>query len=175
MRFRGKPYSLTMSKKEILAFALCLGLCMPAQTHVSSNTSFAPETWQQEMLRLVNEIRVEGCYCGRQKMPPQKPVTWNAHLAKAAQKHAEDMAHHNFIGHKGSNGSRIGQRVTRAGYNWKSVAENVAWNVRTTEGAVISWRDSPSHCQSMMGGYSEMGAAYVGRFWVQVFARPSKY
>ena len=105
-------------------------------------------------------------------MPPKNPVKWNNTLAKAAYGHAVDMDKNNFIDHLGSSGSRIGQRVDRAGYNWRSVAENVAWNSRTVRGAVLGWKDSPGHCLSMMGNYKEMGAARVGAFWVQVFASP---
>ncbi len=165
-----------MFKKKILACCLMAAFCIPVhQKATTSSLHYVPETWQQEMLRMVNEIRSKGCICGNKKMPVKKPLRWNDNLANAAQQHADDMHDNQFIGHYGSGGSRIGQRVTKAGYNWKSVAENVAWNIRTTKGAVIGWKNSPGHCRSMMGGYTEMGAARKGRYWVQVFARPCKY
>ena len=132
------------------------------------------EEWQLEMVRLVNNIRKEGCRCGSKKMRPAKPLKWNNALATAALLHAKDMEKNHFIGHYGTNGSRIGQRVDRAGYNWRVVAENVAWNAQSIHGAVYGWKESPSHCINMMGGYTEMGAAQVGQYWVQVFASPMK-
>ena len=154
-------------------FFVFIGLCVPIpkQAH-SSFVKHVPEVWQAEMLRRVNALRGQGCRCGRKKMPPVKAVKWNDTLANAAFQHATDMNRNNFIGHRGSNGSRIGERVDRVGYNWQSVAENVAWNVRSVQGAVLGWQDSPGHCRTMMGGYREMGAARVGSFWVQVFASP---
>jgi len=165
-----------MLKNKLLAGTLLMALLIPAPNDATAPfLPFEPETWQQEMLRKVNKIRTEGCTCGDEKMSPANPLQWNEQLAKAARKHAEDMAQNHFIGHYGSNGSRIGQRAESAGYNWRSVAENVAWNVRTVEGAVIGWKNSPGHCHSMMGGYKDMGAAHVGRYWVQVFGRKWKY
>ena len=165
-----------MSHSIILVFAFSVYISLSAnKTDVSLPLSSAPENWQKEMLDMTNQIRRQGCRCGHKKMPPQKALKWNDTLAKAAQKHAEDMNRNQFIGHYGSNGSRIGQRVERAGYNWKSVAENVAWNMRSVQGAVSGWKNSPGHCRNIMGGYSEMGAAKVGLYWVQVFARPSKW
>ncbi len=172
---KDQTLALNMFKNRIFAFSLLCALCIPVQQNATPpSLSYVPETWQQEMLRLVNQIRSEGCTCDQEAMPPAKPLKWNSQLAKAAQKHAEDMNHNNFIGHNGSNGSRIGQRVSRSGYEWKSVAENAAWNVRTVNGAVIGWKNSPGHCRSMMGGYNDMGAAHVGRYWVQVFGRERK-
>lgn len=156
----------------VFAFSVSLGNIFQQKEWHNHNAN-APETWQKEMLDLTNEIRKNSCQCGSDKMPAQKALKWNDVLAKAAQKHAEDMYKNNFIGHNGSNGSRIGQRVERAGYHWKSVAENVAWNIRTVKGAMSSWKNSPGHCQNIMGGYTEMGAAKAGQYWVQVFARPS--
>ena len=165
-----------MFKTKILFCLLVAFFCIPIhQKATSPFLAYAPETWQQEMLRLVNDIRSKGCFCGNKKMSPAKPLRWNEKLAHAAQMHADDMQQNQFIGHRGSRGSRIGQRVSKAGYNWKSVAENVAWNIRTAKGAVLGWKNSPGHCRSMMGGYTEMGAARQGRYWVQVFARPCKY
>ncbi len=153
----------------IISCSISLAHAPPVEAPAESP---APEVWQKEMLNLTNQIRRNSCRCGRKKMPAQKALQWNNELAKAAQKHAEDMHKNKFIGHYGSNGSRIGQRVERAGYHWQEVAENVAWNVQTVNATVQGWRDSPGHCRNIMGNYKEMGAAKVGEYWVQVFASP---
>ncbi|MEO1261070.1 MAG: CAP domain-containing protein [Bacteroidota bacterium] len=165
----------TMIQSILPLFFFFIGFSfpIPKQAH-SSSVKHAPEIWQKEMLQRVNSLRAQGCRCGRKKMPPQKAVKWNETLAQAAHGHASDMHRNDFIGHRGSSGSRIGERVDRAGYNWQTVAENVAWNVQTVQGAVLGWKDSPAHCQTMMGKYQEMGAAKVGAYWVQVFASPMK-
>jgi uncharacterized protein YkwD len=80
------------------------------------------------------------------------------------------MYNHHFIGHHGSNGSKIGDRATEAGYDWKSVGENVAWGDLSVKGAVSGWLESPSHCMTLMhGGYKEMGVARQGKYYVQLF------
>jgi hypothetical protein len=53
------------------------------------------------------------------------PLAINPKLTNCARSHSQDMFNRMFQGHTGSDGSSIGQRATRAGYNWRSVAENV--------------------------------------------------
>lgn len=131
------------------------------------------DQFKTEMLDLVNQIRSEGCYCGKKYMPPAPPLEWNNKLEKAAKAHALDMNSNKFIGHRGSDGSKIGDRIFAADYLWRAVGENVNWGARTVEGAVYGWKDSPSHCFNLMStSYTEMGAANAGRFWVQNFGRP---
>lgn len=146
-------------------------LCLPGENDILPvSRTTAIKTWQQEMLDQVNDIRKNGCTCGRQYMAPVKPVTWNEKLASAALAHAKDMEKNVFMGHRGSNGSRIGQRVDRSGYRWTRVAENVSWNYESVRETVSGWKRSPGHCQNMMGNYDEMGAAHAGAYYVQVFA-----
>ena len=131
-----------------------------------------PAAFRNEMLELVNEIRAEGCTCGDRVMPPAPPLKWNGKLAQAALGHAKDMDKNNFIGHKGSDGSKISDRVSRAKYAWRAVGENVSWNAPTVAGAVQGWKDSPGHCQNMMNkSFKEIGAAWEGAYMVQVFGR----
>jgi len=141
----------------------------------ASTTNLAPGTWQKEMLGLVNSARARGCRCGGKYMPPAPPVTWNDRLAMAAQRHANDMAKHHFIGHRGSGGSKIGERASRAGYDWQSVGENIAWGDLTVKSTLRGWLDSPGHCLTLMHrGYKEMGVARKGKYYVQLFGREWK-
>jgi uncharacterized protein YkwD len=135
-----------------------------------SKTTNEPDAWKVEMLQLVNKIRAEGCTCGRKKMPPAPPLRWNGKLEKAAQAHANDMARANYLGHRGSDGSKIGDRADRAGYDWMAVAENVSWGGSSAKDTFEGWKDSPGHCLNMMNaGYKEMGAARKGSYWAQLF------
>ena len=89
------------------------------------------------MLQLVNDVRHTGCTCGTTAMPPVAPVTWNDQLAKAAYDHALDMNQNNYFSHTGLNGSTAGQRITAAGYQWRSYGENLAKGY-TSEQAVMT-------------------------------------
>ena len=90
----------------------------------------------------------------------------------AARAHSNDMAINKEMTHEGSDGSAVGDRVTRAGYTWRAVAENVAWNQPDVRAVVQAWKDSPGHCRNLMGAaYTNMGFAETNRYWTQVFAK----
>jgi uncharacterized protein YkwD len=160
-----------MLRKLLLIAFLILGINLSAVENINQPAN-NDEYFKTEMLKLVNQIRSEGCQCGKRYMPPAPPLVWNAKLAKAAKSHAKDMNTNKFIGHRGSNGSKISERISSADYKWRAVGENVSWGPRTVEGAVLGWKDSPSHCITLMSAsYKEMGAASDGKFWVQDFGQ----
>jgi uncharacterized protein YkwD len=129
--------------------------------------------FQEKMLLEINALRATGCKCGATKMPPVKPLQWNAVLELAAQRHADDMLKHKRMSHTGSNGSDPAKRVTKAGYEWSAVAENIAQGYKSVEEVVAGWQKSPGHCRNMMKAtYTEIGAARSGDYWVQNFAKP---
>ncbi len=135
-------------------------------------------TVSHRVLELINEARLDTRRCGRKKFPATMPLKQVAALESAALAHAQDMAAHNYIGHKGSDGSMPADRATRANYTWSSVAENVAAGQTTAEEVVNTWLASPGHCANLMRPrYSDTGVAYAvnpagekGIYWVQVFA-----
>ena len=49
--------------------------------------------------------------------------------------HSEDMAQGDFFDHRGSDGSRTGERLSAQGYRWSFYAENIACGQRTAEEA----------------------------------------
>jgi uncharacterized protein YkwD len=130
------------------------------------------------VLELINEARIQARRCGRKKFPATTPLKQVAALGSAALAHAQDMAAHSYIGHKGSDGSMPADRATRVNYTWSSVAENVAGGQTTAEEVVRTWLTSPGHCANLMSPrYSDTGVAYAvnpaskkGIYWVQVFA-----
>lgn len=134
----------------------------------------------QKVLALVNAARGKARKCGRTQLAAAPPLTLSAMLNHAALIHSQDMANKNFFEHVGSDGSKVGERVTRAGYVWRTAGENIAIGPETAEAVVQGWLDSPGHCANMMSpGFTEMGIAYVverkseaGIYWTQVFATP---
>ena len=147
-------------------------------------TPFSPpdlhdaSTLSHRVLELINEARLHARRCGRKKFPATSPLKQVAALESAALAHAQDMATHNYMGHKGSDGSMPADRATRANYKWSSVAENVAAGQTTAEELVNTWLASPEHCANLMSPrYSDTGVAHAvnwagekGIYWVQVFA-----
>lgn len=149
-------------------------------------TPFVPPTSRdaskvsQQVLSLVNAARSKPRKCGRTNYPPVPPLKLSAVLNRAALIHSQDMAKNDFFEHRGSDGSKVGDRALRVGYRWRAVAENIAIGAETAEIVVAGWLNSPGHCTNIMSpDYSEMGVAYVtdpksepGIYWTQVFARP---
>ncbi|HMN47340.1 MAG TPA: CAP domain-containing protein [Povalibacter sp.] len=133
-------------------------------------------------LDLVNEARAKPRKCGSTAFPATTPLQASALLARAALIHAQDMASRNFFEHEGSDGSQASSRVTRVGYEWRSVGENIAAGPGTAESVVDGWLKSPGHCANLMSDkFTEMGIAFAtnpksdaGIYWAQVFARPRK-
>lgn len=134
----------------------------------------------QMALAVVNAARAKDRKCGRKEFPAVPPLALSAGLNHAALIHSQDMAKKDFFEHVGSDGSKVGERVTRVGYKWRAAGENIAIGPETAEAVVQGWLDSPGHCANLMSpAFTEMGIAYVvdrksdaGIYWTQVFATP---
>ena len=132
------------------------------------------------VLGLVNEARSRQRRCGSQTFAAGKPLKLNAQLGRAALLHSEEMAKYFSMGHQGRDGSTPAQRVTRAGYQWTAVGENVAAGPGTAEEVMAGWLASSGHCANIMSArYSEMGVAFVvngqddyGVYWTLSLAEP---
>ena len=149
-------------------------------------TPFSPPTLQDapqvdsRVLALINAARAKPRKCGSQSFPAVGPLRLSALLTQAALAQAQDMAAHEHFEHIGTDGSSPADRVTRTGYKWLNVAENIAAGASTADDVVNGWLESPGHCANIMGApYTEMGIAYVvdartkaGIYWSQVFGKP---
>ena len=132
------------------------------------------------VLALVNDARSKPRKCGSQSFPAVGSLKLSAMLTQAALVQAQDMSAHQHFEHEGTDGSTPSQRVTRTGYQWQNVGENIAAGASTAEEVVAGWLNSPGHCKNIMTpAYTEMGIAYVtdtknreGIYWSQVFGRP---
>jgi len=109
------------------------------------------------------------------------PLTLNPLLLEAARIQSLDMAQGDFMSHDGSDGSDVSQRVTRVGYTWGLVGENVLqrWDVNADE-AYQQWWNSPPHQENMLTpDFTEIGIAYdtatSGRvYYAMVLGTPTK-
>lgn len=138
------------------------------------------EAVTQQVLVLVNQARSASRRCGSQRYAATSPLRLNGVLIKAAQLHADDMARHERMQHAGSDGSSPAQRITRQGYRWKAVGENVAAGADNAAEVVAGWLTSPGHCANIMSPrFTEMGVAFAVNprddyavYWAQSFATP---
>lgn len=132
------------------------------------------------VLELTNEARSQPRRCGDKDFGAAPPLRRDPLLERAAAQHAQDMAAHAYLDHRGRDGSTPAQRVERAGYRWRSVGENVAAGQVTPRDVVEDWLRSPGHCANLMSpSFTGMGVAYGVNmnaaavvYWAQAFGRP---
>jgi len=124
------------------------------------------------MLKKVNNIRENGCFCDETYMPSTGPLVWNETLYKSALGHAKEMSRYNYFAHYSVDGKDIGDRLDRYGYNWQIAGENLGEGQKSFDEVLRDWQRSKSHCKMLMNPkIREMGVARHGRFWVQHFGK----
>jgi len=135
----------------------------------------------RRVLELTNQARSHARRCGAEAFPAALPLApASLALERAALEHSQDMANHGYMDHTGRDGTTPADRVTRAGYKWKSIGENLASGVMTPEDVVSGWVGSPHHCENLMSSrFTEMAVAYAvnpsssgGIYWTQMFGTP---
>lgn len=138
----------------------------PTVRPTSPSTPKAGATASGVAARIVQLVNAERSKAGC------SPVTLNATLTKAAQAHSEDMAAHRNMSHTGSDGSSAGDRLTRAGYIWRTYGENVAYGYATPEKVMAGWMSSPGHRANILNcAFKEIGVglAQPNNYWTQDF------
>ncbi len=154
-------------KFSLLACIVAIALIAPASAYAQAATA-------ARLIDYINAARIKN---GVRALPQ------HVRLTQAAQTHARDMAANGFVDHKGSDGSNLQERVTRARYRWTLVAENVAAGQKTVQQVVQGWMKSAGHRKNILNeDVREIGAGHVANpnvgsgknythFWVVVFGR----
>ncbi|MCU0570877.1 MAG: CAP domain-containing protein [Oculatellaceae cyanobacterium Prado106] len=111
------------------------------------------------------------------------PLMRNSKLEAASLEHSKSMALEDYFDHRGKDGSSPAERATKAGYNWRTIAENIAAGQRTPEAVVQAWINSPGHRANMLNtSIQEIGVGYFflpndtgvenyNAYWTQKFGR----
>jgi len=102
-------------------------------------------------------------------------VTYDPKLGLAAQYHADDMLANNYFDHYSQDGSSPGDRITAAGYNWKTYAENIAMGQTSQAEVMTAWTNSPGHnANNISPSFEDFGLGKAGSGsgtrWVLVLA-----
>lgn len=135
-----------------------------AASSISTNTPFVPTGgngdcaysqnagYVSEIISLINQARASA------KLPA---LTINAQLMSAAQSHSADMTCNNFLGHTGSDGSWIDDRLIRAGYP-ANTNYNEIIAIGTPQDAMSQWRSDGPHWDAVLDpSVTEIGAGYA--------------
>ncbi|MEW4566485.1 CAP domain-containing protein [Tautonia sp. JC769] len=140
----------------------------PAVPPVPLDETDPPDPITRDLLDRHNALRAE------RDLPP---LSLSPTLSRAAEAQVAGMIELGKIRHKGVDGSSPADRITRVGYPYQSVGENVAAGQETAEEVMTGWMDSPGHRRNILGDFEELGAARAedddGRpYWCVVFATP---
>jgi uncharacterized protein YkwD len=119
----------------------------------------------QAVITLTNEERHKA------RVPP---LTVDPRLTDAAERHADRMARRDRLSHT-LDGRSAADRVRAAGYEYRTVGENIAWNQRSAAEVVGGWMDSRGHRRNLLSKeFTHIGVAVSTNakgepYWVQVF------
>lgn len=138
------------------------------------------QSFQEEALKLVNQLRAQDQVCGGQTMLASKPLTWNTKLQNAAYEHSAQMAATNLVSHISLDGRQLRDRVAETGYQYVLLGENIAVGKIDVPTAIQRWIKSPPHCQQMLTPeFTEIAIACVAkdnsfykRYWTMNLGRP---
>jgi uncharacterized protein YkwD len=137
----------------------------PASCNFTSSSSYL-----NEIANLINNARAQNGL---------SPLAINAQLAAAAQGHSIDMACHGFLGHNGSDGSSVHERVVAAGYN-PSYSEEIIYGSGYPQTAFDWWMSDQIHRDAILNpnavemgvGYAYIAATAHGGYYTVVLASP---
>lgn len=180
-----------MNKYVILLLSLIsLTACGSGDSDSSGNTTPPSQSSNQVdnantfdkalMLALVNEARAKGQQCGGTYYKPAPAVKWNDTLEKVAYNHSLDMATKNYFKHDSQDGTKYYERISKAGYQASTSAENIGAGYRSVQSAVNGWLGSTGHCANIMNAnMTEIGVGYAyhknsqwEHYWTMVLAKP---
>ena len=148
-------------------------------TASASGSANASCSFTTDSSKLTETIAAINAYRARNNLPA---YTLNTLLARAAQRHTNDMACNKFFTHKGSDNSTPQSRVAATGYIASSVSENVyGSNPPLTGQEVVNWWSNDKtdlrHNQNLLSRtFTEIGVGYSFYenfgYYVLVFAKP---
>ena len=134
----------------------------------------------RRVLLLANQARARARRCGPTPFAAVAPLELNPTLSRVALRYAQQMALFGYMNHTGRDGSSPATRITRSGYRWREVGENLASGIMTPEEVVAGWLHSPEHCANLMDPlFSQMGVGFAvnthndaGVYWAMEFGTP---
>ena len=119
--------------------------------------------YEAEVIRLVNEIRVENGL---------RPLAANWELSRVARFKSQDMHERRYFSHTSPTYGSPFQMMRSFGLTFRAAGENIAYGQRTPRAVVDAWMNSSGHRANIINAsYTQIGVGYVadGRYWTQMF------
>lgn len=143
---------------------------------------------QATMRDTVNATRTKGIKCGTTSYPAALALALENRLVTAAEAHAKDMATPPvYFSHTGRAPAKTQpwDRVSKTGYKWSTVGENIAAGQTSIATAISGWFTSTEHCKNFMNkSFTQVGFGmasgpwfapppnFTAKYWVAVLAKP---
>lgn len=140
-------------------------LIYPGQIINIPSTNSGVLEYEREVIRLVNEIRVQN---GLNRL------TEDWELSRVARYKSQDMRDNNYFSHTSPVYGSPFEMMKNFGISYKSAAENIAKGQETPQAVVNAWMNSSGHRANILNpSFNKIGVGYVenGRYWTQMFIR----
>lgn len=138
-------------------------LIYPGQVLTIPGKDTTVEAYEAEVIRLVNEIRVQ---YGLQ------PLKTNWELSRVARYKSQDMVDNHYFSHTSPTYGSPFQMMKAFGLSYRTAGENIAYGQRTPQEVVNAWMNSSGHRANILNSsYTQIGVGYVanGNYWTQMF------
>ena len=138
-------------------------LIYPGQILTIPEEGAAVTQYEQEVIRLVNEIRAQNGLSA---------LTYNWELSRVARYKSQDMVDNRYFSHTSPTYGTPFQMIRSFGLSYRSAGENIAYGQRTPQAVVNAWMNSSGHRANILSSsYTQIGVGYVanGHYWTQMF------
>lgn len=138
-------------------------LIYPGQRISVPVTDTSVTQFEQEVIRLVNEIRKE---------KGLSPLTYDWQLARVARIKSQDMKDNRYFSHTSPIYGSPFQMMRDFGISYRTAGENIAKGYATPQAVVNAWMNSSGHRANILSAsFTKIGVGYVpgGHYWTQMF------
>ena len=138
-------------------------LIYPGQILTIPEEDAAVTQYEQEVIRLVNEIRVQNGLSA---------LTYNWELSRVARYKSQDMVDNRYFSHTSPTYGTPFQMIKAFGLSFRTAGENIAYGQRTPQAVMNGWMNSSGHRANILNAsYTQIGVGYVadGHYWTQMF------
>lgn len=138
-------------------------LIYPGQVIYIPTQDATVTSYEQEVIRLVNEIRVQNGL---------HTLTYDWELSRVARFKSQDMKDNKYFAHNSPIYGTPFQMIKSFGISYRSAGENIAKGYANPQAVVNAWMNSSGHRANILNAnYTRIGVGYVagGNYWTQMF------
>lgn len=138
-------------------------LIYPGQVLTIPTTDSSVLNYEKEVVRLVNEIRVQNGL---------KELTYNWELSRVARYKSQDMKANRYFSHTSPVYGTPFEMMKNFGITYRSAGENIAKGQTSPQAVVNAWMNSSGHRANILNAsFTQIGVGYVadGNYWTQMF------